>query len=188
MTTVQRFVLLILLVIGLVLSTGCISQTPLQNGSPAPEINPQHATPVPTFCLVPTNNSKPFITINKIGHHHAGDVFEINGTTNFCVGTKIMLGSRELTPLETTPGTQPINAYDNYTESDSETFGNVSILPGADGINFWTYTVNTSGFHPNFYWVNVWNYDPAITPDIRKIWANRSVVGEGDWVIDRVQN
>ncbi len=171
--------ILIPVVIGFLIIAGCIGSGNSTNLS-SPQ-NTSKSTIVHTPCLT-SDNATPYIHINPIGfYHHRGEVFEINGTTNFCTDTKIFLDLRQQIPLQTAP--KPGLTY-NYTNFElSLTSGNVSIQKGNNGINNWSYSANLSGFNSGPYNVNVWNYDT----DIQE-YSNQTVLGYTGFEIEPVRN
>jgi hypothetical protein len=99
------------------------------------------------------NKTSDWIQINPLEDHFVGDVIEINGTTNLNVNAKVRFDFSEPGPHSTAPG-----SYAKPVEYQmSGTFGYVKIQKGSSGINRWSYTVNTSGYHaPQRYDVNIW--------------------------------
>jgi hypothetical protein len=155
----DRVVLIpVLGIIVFLLIAGCIGP-----GNPANLSSPQNTSKsllVHTPCLT-SKNATPYIHINPIGfYHHTGEVFEINGTTNFCTTTHIFFRVYQLRPLSVAPAPGPTFEPSNYTLSG--TSGNASITEGKSGINNWSYSVNLSGFNDGSYSVNVWNYYDAV--------------------------
>jgi hypothetical protein len=139
---------LLLLIIGTILISGCMSNST------------GNRTNVST-CQTVGNETK-FIAINPVNTtHYVGDVFEINGTTNFGIDTKIKLTFHEPRfdgPLPN-PAIPTTPERYNYTDSD----GYVKIQKGDCGVNFWSYIANLSGFHPKFgYSISVYD-EPKLT-------------------------
>ena len=170
--------ILIPVVIVFLIIAGCIGSGNSTNLSSPQNIS--KSTIIHTPCLT-SENAKPYIHVNRIGIHYPGDIFEINGTTNFCADTKMFLYLRQQIPLETAP--KPGLTY-NYSNFElSMTSGNVSIQKGNDGINNWSYSANLSEFNRGIYNVNVWNYDTNI-----REYSNQTVVGYIAFEIKPVRN
>jgi PKD repeat protein len=98
------------------------------------------------------NKTSDWIQIYPLEDHFVGDVIEINGTTNLDVNAKVRIEFSEPRPLSMAPG--------SYTKPDefeiSQSLGYVKIQKGIGGINRWSYTVNTTGYHaPQYYDVNI---------------------------------
>jgi hypothetical protein len=140
------------LVIGYLIVAGCISPGSSGNQTaPPPSQNNSEVTQVQTQSF-PSNITASYITINPIGTHTAGDVFEINGTTNFGTNATIRFEFWEPTALQMAPGSNV--TYPDYTDTYAE--GYVKIQNGTNGSNLWSYTVNLSGFNaPVRYSVSV---------------------------------
>jgi hypothetical protein len=131
------------LVIGFLIVAGCISPGSSGNPTaPSPSQNNSEVTLVQTQSL-PSNIPAPYIIINPIGTHTVGDVFEINGTTNLGTNATIHFEMAEPIGLQMAPGSNV--TYPEYIPSDL--LGYVKIQNGTNGTNFWSYTVNLSGFN-----------------------------------------
>jgi len=100
---------------------------------------------VPTSCP-PTGNATPYIIINPIGNHYVGDVFEIKGSTNLDVDSKIILDLWQPRPLELAPGSNVTEAPSYHL---SGTSGYLTIKKGSCGTNTWYYPVDLSGYPPS---------------------------------------
>jgi hypothetical protein len=79
----------------------------------------------------------PFITIDPIGNHTAGDVFFINGTTNLPVTDNVSLN------LDTY-----CNEFRPHMKSEIDpeyiSISNIPIVPGIAGINLWSFNATDS--------------------------------------------
>jgi hypothetical protein len=137
-------VLILFAIIGILLVSGCVSEVPKENK--IPETTPV-TTPMPTPCSLPPQGAEPYIIINPIGTHSTGDIFEVNGTTNLGVDSKIVLNIHEQLM-----SSLPANYYPL-----SYSFGCVTIQKNTCGPNFWSYSVNVSGYHPRKYWAQIWD-------------------------------
>ena len=144
--------ILISIVIGFFIIAGCMSPGSSGNStSPYPSQNNSEITLVQTQSL-PSNITAPYIIINPIGTHAVGDVFEINGTTNLGTNATVRFELWEPIGLQMAPDSNV--TYPEYTYTDTE--GYVKIQNGTNGSNFWSYTVNLSGFNaPVRYSVSV---------------------------------
>jgi len=99
--------------------------------------------------VIPTDTPRPvstlklnfYITINPVGEHHVSDIFEINGTTNLPIDSKITVRIfspyRQLAP-------EPNQNEILYPIRDLK--GVAKITSGDQGRNTWSYEVNLSGF------------------------------------------
>jgi hypothetical protein len=97
-----------------------------------------------------------YIIINPVINHNVGDVFEINGTTNLGVDTKILFQLSEPPQHGLAPDPKAMSATKTPSYQPSGTMGYVDIQNGTGGTNFWSYKVNLSGYHRIRYYVNVW--------------------------------
>jgi hypothetical protein len=137
-------------------TAGCISQNSPSNTTGSSVTNTPVLTVVPTQCPPVSGNATPYIIINPIGNHTVGDVFEINGTTNLDVDAKIDVGIRERLSSR------------GDSDNPSGLHGRVTLQKNPCGPNFWSYSVNTSGWHygypaPLKYYASV-GMAPGITP------------------------
>jgi hypothetical protein len=163
MVTIHRFPVLLLLLIGMLVSSGCLSAHVAEK----PEMPSTQtilnttvttvATPVPVISHKPINGS--FITIDPIPDHYLGDTITFSGTTNLPAGNNITLvigttafhGCQKMVP-SCNPDT--VNAVcctgDGFHRP-------VTIVPGSSGINTWLFTVKTSeyDFIPDLYEVRI---------------------------------
>ena len=97
--------------------------------------------------------SPPSALINPIGNHAAGDRFTISGSTNLAVGDQLMV---EITSSSFQPTRK--TADSGFSGSS----GTVTVVPGPDGINHWSFDVDASAFKPDEYIVTV----KGITVDV----------------------
>jgi hypothetical protein len=126
----------VILFAGFILSCGCvysgnetINNSDKQGGKPA------------------INENTPFITIDPISPHHAGDSFTISGITNFGSDRQIWVEIAE----DIFRATRIRNDGKFYGVA-----GNATIIEGINGINRWEFHVNTSGWPPQPYDVYVY--------------------------------
>ena len=103
-------------------------------------------TKFPESCVQNVNNVSFIILINPISLHSVGDVFEINGTTNLGIDGKI--------PVDVYGGSHSA-PYPGIPGKTYGTNGIARIWCGNSGINFWNFSVNSSRFNINFYFVRV---------------------------------
>jgi hypothetical protein len=94
------------------------------------------------------SKNKVIITINPIQSHAEGDIFEISGSTT--------LGLDQQLKIEV--------AEDYFrakrTRNDGIFYGvagNATIIEGINGINRWVFNVNTTGWLPQQYYVDVFS-------------------------------
>jgi len=144
-------VALMLVMVVLLLAAGCIRGQPAfgnttANGTAAVNPSTLITQPVQIQCPPVFGNAPPYIIINPIGGHNLGDTFEINGTTNLGVDSKILFELWEPRLLEVPPDRNvtviATSPYQYFSIS-----GYVKIEKGPCGENFWSYTVNLPGNH-----------------------------------------
>ena len=153
MNSIRVTLVLIIIIIGMLLATGCIGQPSSGNitANTTVTVSPLVliTQPVQTHCPS-SRNITPWIIINPIGNHVIGDVFEINGTTNLGIDEKILVyvAGRVLSA-----------PYPGVAGTTYGTNGTARIWCGDSGINSWNFSVNSSRFNTNFYFVQVetWN-------------------------------
>lgn len=85
-----------------------------------------------------------WIKIDPIGDKQVGDTFTITSTTNFSTGEDILVEVTE----DHIPLCQKNSCAEYRHFSDT-----VKVMPGINGTNIISFTVNTSGFSPNEYFV-----------------------------------
>ena len=146
MTRIHTKILIFFCIVCVLLTTGCFSQNPNLNSSGSNGTNTPVLTVVPTQCPPASGNTTPYIIINPIGNHTVGDVFEINGTTNLGVDSKIVLNLQE----------QLVSSLPAKYYPLSGTFGCVTIQKNRFGPNSWSYPVNLSGYQPWKYITEIW--------------------------------
>jgi len=161
MTPLRIMTLILVLLLSILFTAGCLSENthetpPTTSTTPVPVVTFIRPTIVQPQCL-PLNqdNNTCCILINPVGKHSVGEVFEINGTTNLDVESRIILDLYEPEFHGLPPGsTVSPTPYYQY----SGTKGYVKIETGANGINRWSYQVDLSGYHaPNSYGLHVYN-------------------------------
>ncbi|WP_157202203.1 hypothetical protein [Methanoplanus limicola] len=82
----------------------------------------------------------PWIKIDSISDHHAGDLFTISGTTNLDVGTEIVIALTD--------------SFFQVSEEKTDDFSNISsTVQVVEGINYneWSLDIDTSDFSENNY-------------------------------------
>jgi hypothetical protein len=107
-----------------------------------------------TFAMVSLFVGNPGTLINPIGNHYVGDRFTINGSTNLAAGDQLLV---EIYSASFEPTTKEQSA------GFSGATGMVSVAPGTDGINHWSFAVDTSTFRPDEYIVTV----SAVLPKVK---------------------
>jgi len=97
--------------------------------------------PVSSFIV-----EKPTATINPIGDHHIGDKFTITGSTNLAVGDylSVEIYSSSFKPTQKEQSSQ-----------FSGSSGTVTVIPGTNRSNIWSFDVDTSAFKPDEYIIKV---------------------------------
>jgi len=97
--------------------------------------------PVSSF-IVENSNA----TINTGGDHYAGDKVTITGSTNLAVGNHLLV---EIYSSSFKP-TQKVQSGE-YSGSS----GTVTVMPGTNGYNVWSFDVDTATFKPDEYIIKV---------------------------------
>ncbi|MDD1728314.1 MAG: PGF-CTERM sorting domain-containing protein, partial [Methanospirillum sp.] len=90
---------------------------------------------------------EPKVTINPIGEQKVGSKFEIAGTTNLAYDENDLLVEVTSSSFKPTDKSQ--------SGEFSGATGTVKVQQGTDGLNTWTFTVDTYWFHPDEYIVRV---------------------------------
>jgi hypothetical protein len=139
-----------IMLVVLLFATGCIEQPAYGNVTAAPDTATVSSStailqPVQTQCPL-SGNTTPWIIINPISNHYIGDVFEINGTTNLGIDEKVLVY---------VTGRVLSVPYPGVAGTTYGTNGTARIWCGNSGINFWNFSVNSSRFNTNFYFVQV---------------------------------
>jgi hypothetical protein len=106
----------------------------------------------------PQTNTTPWILINPIGDHVAGDELVISGITNLPPGTGLDIWVHELYH------TCPLGGHCEFFEKT----GYLSVSPGTCGVNTWSFATNLSG-----YKTRCSGYCPGIFVDVgtQHLWA-----------------
>ena len=102
----------------------------------------------------PQTNKTPWIVINPISDHIAGDKLVIDGTTNLAPGTGLRIMVYEL-ERECPP------MWQHCSETFSKS-GNITVKAGTCSINTWSFATNLSGYTTRCY-----GYCPGIFVDVR---------------------
>lgn len=99
-----------------------------------------------TFATYSFFVSPPAAFINPVGDRYVGDKFTISGSTNLAVGDKLMVEvvSSSFRPTEKTESGEFSGAS-----------GEVTIVPGSNGYNHWSFDIDASAFRPDEYIVRV---------------------------------
>ena len=99
-----------------------------------------------TFATTSFIIGNPTAIINPVANHAVGDKFTINGSTNLAVGNNLNI---EITSSSFNP-TQKVQSGEF-----SAAAGTVKVEPGINGLNSWSFDVDTSTFKPDEYVVTV---------------------------------
>lgn len=99
-----------------------------------------------TFATTSFIVGNPTAFINPVGDHVAGDKFTITGSTNLAAGNNLMIEivSSSFKPSQKVQGAE-----------FSGSAGIVTVEPGTDGLNRWSFDVDASSFKPDEYIVKV---------------------------------
>ncbi len=105
------------------------------------------------FTTIPFFVDAPSSMINPIGNHYVGDTFTISGSTNLAVGNDLLVEiySSSFSPTQKVQGS-----------GFSGSSGTVTVLPGTNGYNTWSFFVDTSTFRADEYIVKV----SGVTQDV----------------------
>jgi hypothetical protein len=99
-----------------------------------------------TFASTQFTVEVPEIRILPISQKNVGDTFTINGTTNLDAGDELMVEV-----LSSSFGPTPKEVSGEF----SGAAGTVKVVKGTDGINTWSFPVDTTTFDPDEYIVTV---------------------------------
>jgi hypothetical protein len=99
-----------------------------------------------TFATTSFIVGNPTAFINPVGDHVVGDKFTITGSTNLAAGNNLMIEiiSSSFRPSQKVQGAE-----------FSGSAGMVTVEPGTDGLNKWSFDVDASTFKPDEYIVKV---------------------------------
>jgi hypothetical protein len=160
MVEIRWFPILLLLVIGTLVTSGCIFSTHTEEKTEMPftptllstTVKPV-VTPVPEVKPKQINSSE--ITIDPIPDHYLGDTVSFSGTTDLPTGENITLYIFSASIRGCTKNSPPCKPDTvNRVCCTGESFHrSVTITPGSDGINTWSFSINTSeyDFVPDVY-------------------------------------
>ena len=141
MKKIPSCLVICLIIIGFSGSPGCISSKNADNTIPSDTTKIPSTflprTPFPTPTCVDYQNGT--ITMNPVGMHYVGDVFEINGTANLPQGKELNISI--FPPVYVRSG-KSISLSGEWWRLD----GPAIIKPGQSGRNTWSFVVNTTGF------------------------------------------
>ncbi len=149
MNGIYTKIIIFILIVCILITTGCVSQNKTGNTSGI-SANATDPTLVQTLCPPVSANATPYIIINPIGDHRIGDIFEINGTTNLGADKKIQIHIDEGVFGGPLGSVRPeINFFnvDGFVETQQDTCGTTK----------WSYTVKLPQVHSNMIGVIVGN-------------------------------
>lgn len=106
------------------------------------------------LCVSGSCLENPYISINPVGDHEAGETFTINGTTSL-VGGKTLVIEIEPVRLHPAPSHEPPQ---NTTSLTGRTM--TEDAPG--GKTTWSFIVNSTSLMPDYYTLRVTSFDPPI--------------------------
>ena len=145
MTSLRTMSTLMLIIIVVLLATGCFGQ--VRDGKSAGNVT----SPVPTAPPIATTTEiEPpqisqegyWIKIDPIGDKHVGDIFMVTASTNVSAGEEILV--QVYSSTFRTGAKFPINEFYGAT-------GTVRVIQGMNGINITLFVVNTSELKPDQY-------------------------------------
>jgi len=99
-----------------------------------------------TFATVTFFVSQPAVSVNSIGDIPQGENFTLNGTTSLAAGDNLMV---DITSSSFSPTSK------STSSGFSGAGGMVTVVPGGNGQNTWSFDVDTSTFTPDEYLVTV---------------------------------
>jgi hypothetical protein len=153
-----KVLFLLLLIAGILVSAGCISQpvaeSRMSNLSMNITTSASAVKPVQTQCPIPKNSTL-WIHINPVSNHYVGDVFEISGTTN--------LGSDDnlnITIIQSSFSRCPRIYSDCYRYTSIQS--TIIVQDGNCERNNWTYSANLSGFKPERYIIDITDCNKSV--------------------------
>jgi hypothetical protein len=99
-----------------------------------------------SFTTIPFFVDTAVSLINPIGNRYVGDTFTLSGSTNLAAGNDLLVEiySSSFGPTRKVEGS-----------GFSGSSGTVTVIPGTNGYNTWSYFVDTSTFRPDEYLVKV---------------------------------
>lgn len=99
-----------------------------------------------SFTTIPFFVDEAVSLINPIGDRYVGDTFTLSGSTNLAVGDDLLVEiySSSFGPTQKVQGS-----------GFSGSSGTVTVMPGTNGYNTWSFFVDTSTFRPDEYIVKV---------------------------------
>jgi hypothetical protein len=158
-------------IVALLLAAGCAGQQQV-SGTMTDKVLPStmSISPVSHSCPL-SDGAPPYIIINPVSTHTAGDVFDITGTTNLGTDEKIRFVFIEPQSAAERP--------DTYEYSG--TMGRVTIQKNTCGPNSWSYSANLSGFDaPLTYCPRVWEEsNPCVRNSTTCFFVNRKRPASG---------
>ncbi len=107
-----------------------------------------------TFASVTFSIGNPSTFINPVGEHMTGDQFTIGGSTNLAAGDNLLVQVTS-SSFYPTKKTRPSGV--------SGASGMVTVIQGSEGYNQWSFKVNTTGWTPDEYLVQVSGITVAVT-------------------------
>jgi len=107
-----------------------------------------------TFASVTFNIGNSNTFINPVGDHLTGDQFTIGGSTNLATGDNLLVQVTSAS-FYPTKKTQPSGV--------SGASGMVTVVQGSEGYNQWSFKVNTTGWIPDEYIVQVSGITVTVT-------------------------
>jgi hypothetical protein len=109
--------------------------------------------PVPTGSPPSGERQAPSITMKRPGTLWSGDKLLVTGTTNLPEGTKLtylVIQQSNTSTFTLDPKTGNRDVREGLTRS-----GIISVLPGTDGVNRWSFAVDSTEFIPGDYFIIV---------------------------------
>ena len=161
-----EFTLLIVTVV-LVVCMGCVSEQSPDNQTiiplTSPTTNPAGIiTATPTVCP-PTENSTPWIHLDPVADHVAGENFSISGTTNLEAGGIL---SVSIFPYQPSPNKR---RYYDFTEIH----GNAIVRNGNSSTNTWSFSEGLTTLMPGYYVINVSAENETI---VTSVWGDFNIL------------
>jgi hypothetical protein len=139
----------LMLVIGAVLlAAGCAGQPTSANTTANNSVTVAQSIlvtqPEQSTCSI-SGNTTPYIIINPTGTHNAGDVFEINGTTNLKRGERLSVFVYQ----------SPPSPNKKYPSEFTDVRGHTLVQQGDCTTNTWIFSDNLTTLRPSQYTIDV---------------------------------
>jgi hypothetical protein len=158
MNTNGIILIIILLTISFIVTSGCIYPTSSENQKNTSYENLTEIIPdvtIPITQCPPLENETAYIIINPIGRHYKGETFEINGTTNLRADEIIYYSIAR--PMEPRPTGAPGPGPDYHVTS-----GIATTVTSGCTTQSWSFIYNSNEYFSNVNMLNIYNGDKSV--------------------------